>query len=86
MRLTSPVRMLSRVHAPAQTLEVEVPRVSEEMPQLREEAVRYVPQPKDSDMLAPALRAAGAHGVFGAGLCWFAHVLFFESGYHESIP
>jgi hypothetical protein len=77
MRLPSPGRMLSRVHAPPQTLEVEVPLVSEEVPQLREEAVRYVPQPKDRDMLAPALRAAGAHSVFGTGLCWFAHVLFY---------
>ena len=65
----APVRMLSRVCAPAQAQEVEVPRVAEEVPQLHEEAVRHVPQPKNSDVLTPALRAAGTHGVFGAGLC-----------------
>ena len=63
--------MLPRVCAPAQPPEVEVPRVAEEVPQLREEAIGYVPQPKDSDVLTPALRAAGTHGVFGIGLCRF---------------
>jgi hypothetical protein len=66
-----PVRMLTRVCAPAQAQEVEVLRVPEEVPQLHEEAVGHVPQPKDSDVLTPALRAAGTHGVFGAGLCRF---------------
>ena len=61
--------MLSRVCAPAQALEVEVPRVAKEVPQLHEEAVGHVPQPKDSDVLTTALRAAGTHGVFGGGLC-----------------
>jgi hypothetical protein len=63
--------MLPRVCAPAQPLEVEVPRVAEEVPQFREKAIGCVPQPKDSDVLTPALRAAGPHGVFGAGLCRF---------------
>src|ERR1043166_5201110 len=67
----APVRMLPRVRAPAQAQEVEVPRVAEEVPQLREQAVRHVPQPKNSDVLTPALRAPGTHGVFGAGLCRF---------------
>jgi hypothetical protein len=65
--------MLPRVYAPAQSLEVEVPRVAEEVPQLYEEAVGYVAQPKDSDVLTPALRAAGTHGVFGAGVCRSSH-------------
>jgi len=59
--------MLSRVCAPTQAPEVKVPRVTEEISQMREDAVGYVPQPKDSDVLAPALWAAGAHGVFGTG-------------------
>ena len=63
--------MLPGVCAPAQALEVKVPRVAEKVPQMREDAVGYVPQPKDSDVLTPALRAAGTHGVFGAGLCRF---------------
>ena len=63
--------MLPRVRAPAEAQEVEVPRVAEEVPQLREQAVRHVPQPKNSDVLTPALRAPGTHGVFGAGLCRF---------------
>jgi len=67
----APVRMLIRVCAPAQAQEVEVLRVAEDVPQLHEEAVGHVPQPKDSDVLTPALRAAGTHGVFGAGLCRF---------------
>jgi hypothetical protein len=67
----APVRMLSRVRAPAHAQEVEVPRVAEEVPQLHEEAVGHVPQPKRSDVLTPALRAAGTHGVFGVGLCRF---------------
>jgi hypothetical protein len=67
----TPFRMSPRVCAPAQALEVEVPRVTEEVPQLHEKAVGYVPQPKDSDVVSPALRAAGTHGVFGAGLCRF---------------
>lgn len=66
---SAPVWMLPRVRAPAQTLEVEVPRIAEEVPQLHEEAVRYVPQPKDSDVLTSALRATGSHGVCSAGLC-----------------
>ena len=64
--------MLPRVYTPAQSLEVEVSRVAEEVPQLHEEAVGYVSEPKGSDVLTPALRAAGTHGVFGAGLCRFA--------------
>ena len=46
-----------------------MPRVAEEVPQLDEEAVGYVPDAKDSDVLTPTLRTAGTHGVFGAGLC-----------------
>ena len=65
--------MLPRVCAPAQALEIEVPRVAEEVPQLHEEAVGYVPQPKDSDVLTPALRAAGTHGVFDAELAGSSH-------------
>jgi hypothetical protein len=65
----APVRMLSRICAPAEAPEVEVLRVAEEVPQLHEEAVGHVPQPKDSDVLTPTLRATGTHGVFGAGLC-----------------
>src|SRR5262245_42514908 len=67
----APIRMLPRVRAPAQAQEVEVLRVAEEVPKLHEEAVGHVPQPKDSDVLTPALRAAGTHSVFGAGLCRF---------------
>jgi hypothetical protein len=63
--------MLPRIYAPAQSLEVEVPCVAEELPQLHEEAVGYVSQPKDSDVLTPALRAAGTQGVFGAKACRF---------------
>ena len=62
--------MLSRVFAPAQTLEVEVPRVTEEVPQLHEKAVGYVAQPKDGDVLTSTLWAAGMHGVFN-GVCRF---------------
>ncbi|MGA8749889.1 MAG: hypothetical protein WB563_13955 [Pseudolabrys sp.] len=46
-------------------------RVAKEVPQLHEEAVGHVSQPKDGDVLTTALRAAGTHGVFGAGLCRF---------------
>ena len=60
--------MPTRVCAPAQAVEVEVPRVAKEVPQLYEEAVGHMPQPKDRDVLSTALRAAGTHGVFGAGL------------------
>jgi hypothetical protein len=67
--------MLPRVCAPAQPLEVEVPRVAEEVPQLGEEAIGYMAQPKDSDVLTPALRAAGTHGVFGIGLCRFTQAM-----------
>jgi len=67
----APVRMLPRVCAPAQAPEVEVLRVAEEVLQLHEETVGHVPQPKGSDVLTPALRAAGTHGVCGAGLCRF---------------
>jgi len=63
--------MLPGVCAAPQTLEVEVPRVAEEVPQMSEEAIGYMPQPKDRDVLTPALRAAGTHGVFGGGLCRF---------------
>ena len=63
--------MLPRVCAPAQAQEIEVLRVAEEVPQLHEEAIGYVPQPKDSDVLTPALRAASTHGVFGGRLCRF---------------
>ena len=63
--------MLPRVRAPAQAPEVEVLRVAEEVPKLDEEAVGHVPQPKGSDVLTSALRAAGTHGVFGAGPCRF---------------
>ena len=68
----APVRMLPRVCAPAQAPKVEVLPIAEEVSQLHEEAVRQVPQPKDSDVLTPAQRAAGTHGIFGAGLCHFA--------------
>ena len=51
--------MLPRVCTPAQAPEVEVLRVAVEVPQLHEEAVGHVPQPKGSDVLTPALRAAG---------------------------
>lgn len=67
----APVRMLIRVCAPAQAQEVEVLLVAEEVPQLHEEAVGHVPQPKDSDVLTPALRAAGTQGLFGDGFCRF---------------
>jgi hypothetical protein len=53
-------------------MEVEVPRVAEAVPQLHEEAVGHMPQPKDSDVLTTALRAAAVNGVFGSGLCQFA--------------
>ena len=69
----APVRMSPGVCAPAQALEVEVLRVTEEVPQLHEEAVGYVPQPKDSDVLTPALRAARTHGVLGAGFTGSSH-------------
>src|SRR5262249_28744266 len=69
--LRAPVRMLPRVCAPAQALEVEVPRVAEEVPQLHEKAVGYMSQPKDSDVLTPALWAAGTYRVFGVGVCRF---------------
>ena len=46
-------------------------RVTEEMSQLHKKAIGRMSQPKDSDVLAPALRATGAHGVFGARLCGF---------------
>jgi len=59
--------MLSGVCAPAEAPEVKVPPVAEEVSQMRENTVGYVPQPEDSDVLTPALRAAGAHGVFGTG-------------------
>jgi hypothetical protein len=52
-------------------VKVEVPRVSEEVPQLHEEAVGYVPQAKDRDVLTPALWAAGAHGVLDGGVFRF---------------
>ena len=63
--------MFPRVYAPAQALEVEVPRISKEVLQLDEEAVGDVSQPKNSDVLTSALRAAGAHGVLGAGVFRF---------------
>jgi len=47
---------------------VEVPRIAEEVSQLHEEAVRYMTQTKNRDVLTPALRAAGAHGVLGVRL------------------
>jgi len=65
--------MLSRVFTPAQAPEIEVPRVAKEVSQLHEEAVGYVPQPKDSDVLTTALRAACMHGVFGTELCRSSH-------------
>jgi hypothetical protein len=65
--------MLPRVYTPAQSPEVEVTRVAEEVPQLHEEAVGYVSQPKDSDVPTPALRAAGTQGIFGAGVCRSSH-------------
>lgn len=64
----SPVRVLPRVGAPAQVRKVEVPRIAEEVPQLHEEAIRHMTQTKDSDVLPPALRAAGTHSVLGVGL------------------
>ncbi|MGH7783956.1 MAG: hypothetical protein ACREO5_08990, partial [Candidatus Binatia bacterium] len=69
--LRGPVWMLPRVYAPAQSVEVEVPRISEKVPQLHEEAVGDVSQTKDGDVLTPALRAASTHGVLGAGICRF---------------
>jgi hypothetical protein len=51
--------VLPGVGAPAQTRKVEVPRISEEVPQLHEEAIRHMTQTKDSDVLPPALRTAG---------------------------
>jgi hypothetical protein len=63
--------MLPRVFAPAKALKTEVPRIAEEISQLHEEVVGYVPQPKDSDVPTPALRTAGTNGVFGAGLYRF---------------
>jgi hypothetical protein len=68
---SAPVRMLPRVCAPAQPLEVEVLRVAKEVPQLDEAAIGYMAQPKDRDVFTPALRAAGSHGVFGIELCQF---------------
>jgi hypothetical protein len=62
--------MLPRVYAPAQPLEVEVPPVAEELPELREHAVGYVAQPKDSDVLTSTLRAASMHTVLAA-VCRF---------------
>jgi hypothetical protein len=63
--------MLPRVYAPAQSVKVEVPRVSEEVPQLREETVGYVPQTEDCDVLTPALGTAGADGVLDGGVFRF---------------
>ena len=68
-RLRAPVRMLPRVCTPVQTLEVEVSRVTEEVPELHKKTVGYVAQSKDRDVLTPALWTAGTHGVFGAGVC-----------------
>jgi len=67
----APIRMLPRVCTPAQAPEVEMLRVEEEVPELHEEAVGHVPQPKGSDVLTPTLRAASAHGVCGARLYRF---------------
>jgi hypothetical protein len=67
----APVRMLPRVRAPAQAPEVEVLRIAEKVSQLHEKAIGHVPQPKGSDVLTSALRAARTHPVFGAGLCGF---------------
>jgi len=61
--------MLPRVGTPAQTREVEVPRIAEELPKLHKEAIGHMTQAKDRDVLTPALGAAGTHGVFGVGLC-----------------
>jgi len=61
----TPFGVLSRVSAPAQALEIEMPCVAEQLPQLHEDAVGYVPQSKDSDVLTPALRVASTHAVFG---------------------
>lgn len=61
--------MPPRIYAPAQALEVEVPRIAKEVAQLYEEAVGHMPQPKNSDVITTALRAAGAHGVIGIGFC-----------------
>ena len=63
--------MLPRVCAPAQSPEVEVLRIAEKVSQPHEKAIGHVPQPKGSDVLTPALRAARTHAVFGAGLCRF---------------
>jgi hypothetical protein len=52
-------------------VKVEVPRVSEEVPQLREETVGYVPQTEDCDVLTPALGTAGADGVLDGGVFRF---------------
>ena len=60
--------MLPRIYTPAQSVEVEVPRISKEVPQLYKKAVGDVSQPKDSDVLTPALGAAGTHGILGAGI------------------
>ena len=65
--------MLPRVYAPAQSVEVEVPRISKEVLQLHEKAVGDVSQPKNSDVLTPALRAAGTHGVLDAEFLGASH-------------
>jgi len=63
--------MLPRVYAPAYSVKVEVPRVSEELPQLCEETVGYVPQTEDRDVLTPALGAERADGVLDRGFFRF---------------
>ena len=67
----TPFGVLSRVSAPAQALEIEMPCVAEQLPQLHEDAVGYVPQSKDSDVLTPALGTAGADGVLDGGVFRF---------------
>jgi hypothetical protein len=60
--------MLARVRAPAQAVEVQVPRVAEVVSKVQEQAVRYMPQTEHGDVLSPALRAASAHRVLDIGL------------------
>jgi hypothetical protein len=46
-----------------------MPRVAVELPQLDEDAVRHMAEPKDGDVLTPTLRAAGTQVVSGLSLC-----------------
>jgi hypothetical protein len=78
--------MLARVDAPAQSLEVEMFRVSEKVPKSHEEAVGYVSQPKDSDVLTPALRAASTQSVFCSGSGYRVHLDCREVRFRDMPP